>query len=321
MTKRVDSDIIAVVIPTLNEEKHVEDCLNSISRQTFPFHKMHIMVVDGGSTDNTEGIVRSLMEKWDNVRFIHNPKKIQSCAFNLGVALSDAPIVIRMDAHALYDESYVERCYKHLLKDPKIGNVGGRCKILPADPHSQMAVANAILNRSRFGIGGSDFRVSTEEKESDSVPFGAFRREVIEEVGDMREDLPRGEDNEYNSRIRKAGYKIWFDPKIVSSYYARPTLKSSARQMYQNGLSIAWLWRIDRKSLGLRHLVPLAFVISIPFTLGLTFVLYMMVALLATAQLCKEEGWKYFFPLLVLFPSIHLSYGVGTIMGFLKGRK
>lgn len=261
------------------------------------------------------------MVKWENVRFIPNPKKIQSCAFNLGVGLSDAPIIIRMDAHALYEPSYVERCYNHLQNDPAIGNVGGRCIIKPTDMDSRMAVANAILNRSRFGIGGSDFRVSNEEKESDSVPFGAFRREVVEKVGGMREDLPRGEDNEYNSRIRKAGYKIWFDPKIVSSYFARPTLKSSAKQMYQNGLSIAWLWRIDRESLGLRHLIPLVFVLSIPLTLGLTFVLYMTVALIATTLLCKEEGWKYFFPLLVLFPSVHISYGAGTITGFLNGRR
>lgn len=312
---------IAIIIPTLNEEQHLEECINSISNQTFPFSEIDVMVVDGGSTDKTEEIAHALEKKWNNVRFIRNPQKIQSCAFNLGVRMSNAPIVIRMDAHVLYDSTYVERCYDHLQNDPAIGNVGGRCKIIPADVNSRMATANAILNRSRFGIGGSDFRVSNEEKESDSVPFGAFRREVVEKVGGMREDLPRGEDNEYNSRIRKAGYKIWFDPKIVSSYFARPTLKSSAKQMYQNGLSIAWLWRIDRESLGLRHLVPLVFVLSIPLTAGLSFVLYMVVALLATIQLCNNEGWKYFTSLLLLFPSIHLSYGMGTIMGLLNRKR
>lgn len=310
---------LAIVIPTLNEELHIEECLKAIYDQTFPFAEMDVMVVDGGSTDRTEEIVRGLMEKWENLRFIHNPGRIQSCAFNIGVRESDAPIVMRMDAHATMEREYVERCYNHLLADPTIGNVGGRCMIKPADD-TVMAQANAILNHSRFGIGGSDFRVSDEEKISDTVPFGAFRREVIEAVGGMREDLPRGEDNEYNSRIHKAGYKIWFDPKIVSSYYARPTLRSSARQMFLNGVSIAWLWRIDRESLGLRHLVPLAFVLSIPFTLGATLLLYMAVALLCTMRLCKDEGWRYFVPLLMLFPAIHVSYGWGTIVGFCSGR-
>lgn len=308
---------IAIIIPTLNEERHIEECLESVYAQTFPTAEMDVMVVDGGSTDRTEEIVRQLMLKWTNLRFIHNPKRIQSCAFNLGVAMSQAPIVIRMDAHAQYDREYVERCYRHLLADDTIGNVGGRCKIKPADT-SLMAQANAILNRSRFGIGGSDFRVADEAKESDTVPFGAFRREVIEKVGGMREDLPRGEDNEYNSRIARAGYRIWFDPKIISSYYARPTLRTSTRQMYLNGESIAWLWRIDRSSLGLRHLVPLLFVLSIPCTLGATLVLYSVVAILATIHLCMDEGWRYFVPLLLLFPAIHLSYGAGTIVGFVS---
>lgn len=46
----------------------------------------------------------------------------------------------------------------------------------------------------------------------------------------MREDLPRGEDNEYNSRIRKAGFQVYFNPDIISSYYARPTLKHHANR-------------------------------------------------------------------------------------------
>lgn len=312
---------IALIIPTLNEELHIEECLEAIHGQTFPFEDMDVMVIDGGSSDRTEEVVRRLMTKWANLRFIHNPGKIQSCAFNLGVSISDAPIVMRMDAHATMAPEYVERCYNHLQADATIGNVGGRCLIKPADVTSRMAVANAILNHSRFGIGGSDFRVSDEEKESDTVPFGAFRREVIQALGGMREDLPRGEDNEYNSRIHKAGYKIWFDPKIVSSYYARPTLRSSARQMYLNGVSIAWLWRIDHESLGLRHLVPLAFVLSIPLTLGATLMLYMVVALLCTIRLCKDEGWRYFVPLLMLFPAIHVSYGWGTIVGAVTKRK
>lgn len=308
---------VAVIVPTLNEEKYIATCVQSVYEQTFPFDEMEIIIADGGSTDRTCEIVREMGVKWPNVRLIPNPKRIQSCGFNVGVRESTAPIVIRLDAHATYEKTYIERCVSHLQQDETIGNTGGRCIIEPANG-TLMARANAILNRSRFGIGGSDFRVGTVARESDTVPFGAFRREVIDKIGGMREDLPRGEDNEYNSRIRKAGYRIWFDPEIISTYFARPTLASSAKQMYNNGLSIGWLLKIDRASLGLRHLVPLLFVISIPVTLGLSMLLYLIVAILADVSICSKEGKEYFFPFLILFPAIHLSYGWGTIIGLIQ---
>lgn len=58
-------------------------------------------------------------------------------------------------------------------KDSTRGNVGGKCNILPFN-NSVWAKTNAILNHSRFGIGGAAFRVSKEAHNTDSVPFGAF---------------------------------------------------------------------------------------------------------------------------------------------------
>ena len=55
---------IAVVIPTLNEEKYIEKCIQSVINQTFPFDKMDVMVVDGGSKDNTRTIVSGMQKKW-----------------------------------------------------------------------------------------------------------------------------------------------------------------------------------------------------------------------------------------------------------------
>ena len=190
------------------------------------------------------------------------------------------------------------------------------------------------LNYSRFGIGGSAFRVGMKPDYVDTVPFGAFPRSVFETVGGMREDLPRAEDNEYNSRIRKAGYKVYFDPKIVSSYYARPTLQTSCKQMFANGESIGHLFYIDRESIGMRHLVPLMFVICIMCGAILSFVwlpfmyallaglgLYFFCDILASIMAANEHGWKYLLPLFIMFFCVHISYGWGTIVGLFTGRK
>jgi glycosyltransferase involved in cell wall biosynthesis len=324
---------IAVVIPTLNEEKFIAQCLNCIINQTYPFEDMDLMVVDGGSKDRTEEIVEEYHKKHSNIRFIHNPGKIQSIAFNIGAKNSNAPYIVRLDAHALYEKDYIEKCIEGLKADENRGNVGGRCIILPFND-SLWAKSNAILNYSRFGIGGSAFRVGIKPEYVDSVPFGAFPQSLFEKVGGMREDLPRAEDNEYNSRIRKAGYKVYFDPEIVSSYYARPTLESSCKQMYANGESIGHLFYVDRDSIGLRHIIPLLFVLGIiiggvisvfwtPFLYVLLagLGLYIVCDLVASFLAAKGHGWKYLCPLLVLFFCVHVSYGWGTVVGLFTGRK
>lgn len=323
---------VAIVIPTLNEERFISRCLNSIIKQTYEFEKMDVMIIDGGSTDNTKKIVAEYQKSHQNIRFIENKKKIQSVAFNIGFKKSTAPYIIRLDAHAEYDSKYISLCIENLKQDEKRGNVGGRCNILPFN-QSLWAQTNAILNHSRFGIGGAAFRVSNEAHNTDSVPFGAFPRKIIEKIGGMREDLPRGEDNEYNSRIRKAGYKIFFDPNIISSYFARPTLGASCKQMYANGNSIGYLYYIDREAIGIRHLVPLLFVVSGLFSIIISVLwspfcyvfcgglaLYIIADAIASIMGAKDNV-KCTLPLFILFFCVHVSYGMGTIAGLIKGLK
>nr|WP_294802498.1 glycosyltransferase family 2 protein [Prevotella sp.] len=323
---------VAIVIPTLNEERFISRCLDSIIKQTFKFEKMDVMIIDGGSNDKTKDIVAKYQKSHQNIRFIENKKKIQSVAFNIGFKKSTAPYIIRLDAHAEYDSKYISLCIENLKQDEKRGNVGGRCNILPFN-QSLWAQTNAILNHSRFGIGGAAFRVSNEAHNTDSVPFGAFPRKIIEKIGGMREDLPRGEDNEYNSRIRKAGYKIFFDPNIISSYFARPTLGASCKQMYANGNSIGYLYYIDREAIGIRHLVPLLFVVSGLFSIIISVLwspfcyvfcgglaLYLIADAIASIMGAKDNV-KCTLPLFILFFCVHVSYGMGTIAGLIKGLK
>lgn len=323
---------VAIIIPTLNEERFISRCLNSIIKQTYEFEKMDVMIIDGGSNDKTKDIVAEYQKSHQNIRFIENKKKIQSVAFNIGLKKSTAPYIIRLDAHAEYDSKYISLCIENLKQDEKRGNVGGRCNILPFN-QSLWAQTNAILNHSRFGIGGAAFRVSNEAHNTDSVPFGAFPRKIIEKIGGMREDLPRGEDNEYNSRIRKAGYKIFFDPNIISSYFARPTLGASCKQMYANGNSIGYLYYIDREAIGIRHLVPLLFVVSGLFSIIISVLwspfcyvfcgglaLYIIADAIASIMGAKDNV-KCTLPLFILFFCVHVSYGMGTIAGLIKGLK
>ncbi|WP_251619755.1 glycosyltransferase family 2 protein [Odoribacter lunatus] len=323
---------VAVIIPTLNEERFIKQCLESVVAQTFPFSEMDVMVIDGGSQDRTREIVSEMQSRYFNIRFIHNSKRIQSAAFNIGVKESDALYIIRLDAHAIYNSRYIELCVKHLSEHDDYGNVGGTWNIQSQNSSIQ-AEANAILNKLSFGIGGASFRVGTKAGFVDTVPFGAFHRRIIEEIGEMREDLARGEDNEYNARIRRYGYKIYLDPNIVCTYFARGTIKGSMQQMYANGVSIGKLLHISPRSIGFRHLVPLCFVVSLvgmsilsiffpilKWIVVAILVFYLFAAIGATFFACRKYGYKYFLILPISFFCIHCSYGLGTISGIIKNK-
>lgn len=198
----MNNNKVAVIIPTLNEESFIARCLDSVIDQSYPFEDMDVMVIDGGSTDRTIEIIQEYKLKYSNIRFLNNPGRIQSIAFNIGVQNSTAPYIVRLDAHALYKSYYIEGCIKGLKGDSNRGNVGGQWDIKPQN-ESLWATTNAILNYSKFGIGGASYRVGAQAGNVDTVPFGSFPRKIIEEIGGMREDLPRGEDNEFNSRIKK----------------------------------------------------------------------------------------------------------------------
>lgn len=332
---------VVIIIPTLNEERFIENCLVSVMEQTFPCEEMDVMVVDGGSKDRTREIVQRISEQHPNVRLIDNPGRIQSIAFNIGVKNSDAPYIVRLDAHATYNKVYIEKCLEIFSAKAEIlgcapeliGNVGGVWNIRPQ--HSALiAETSAILNQVKFGIGGAAFRVGAKAGFVDTVPFGCFPRRVIEEIGGMREDLARGEDNEYNSRIHKAGYKVYLNPEVVCTYFSRDTIRANMKQMYANGVSIGKLLYIDRASVGLRHLVPFAFVLSLigslilgcvytPMFLLFAFIigLYTLVAIVATVSACMKFGWKYCLTLPLMFFLVHVSYGWGTIIGIFSGNK
>jgi len=322
---------ISIIIPSLNEERYLNRCLDSVFEQSYPIDCMEVFVVDGQSTDSTRDIVLNYMEDHPNLHLVDNPQRYQSVAFNIGVEKSAGDVIIRLDAHTDYHSEYIARCVAH-LKTGGYGNVGGRWLIKPGSD-TTMGKAIALMNSSAFVIGGADFRVGTEKKLVDTVPFGAFPREVLAHIGGMDEDLIRGEDNEYNGRIRSAGFKILFDPEIISYYVSRPDLSSFLSQMYNNGKSIGILLRQSPFSVSLRHLVPLMFFLFLftgsilsfffyPARLILFPVLgiYFFANIYFSLKSARQAMLKAFPHMVAATFLTHLMYGVGTVVGIFRGK-
>ena len=134
-------------------------------------------------------------------------------------------------------------------------------------------------------------------------------------------------------RMRKAGYKFFFSPEIISYHAARSTMRGQLRQKWGNGYWIGRTMRIQPRCFAPRHLIPAAFVIALLGGLLLASVcLWPLLTLLCAYLACdllfafkgamsQEQGRLLaLITLPFLFPAVHIIYGIGTLAGLLSGK-
>jgi glycosyltransferase involved in cell wall biosynthesis len=314
------------VVPIYNEAARLDVFLASLTQQDYPSDRVEVLLIDGGSTDGTRERIGVFVAGRPGYRLVDNPKRIQASAFNAGVRAAQGDVIVRLDAHAMYPANYVKQCVD-TLRQTGAAVVGGRWVIEPGGP-GLVARAMAAFGRSRFGVGGSRLRVGGRAGPADTIPFGTFRREVFGQVGLMNELLVRGEDNEFYGRVRSAGQIVYFNPEIVSTYFARGTLRGFLSQMFGNGLYHILTLLINPLGCSVRHLVPFAFVLFLltfsvagfvwrPIWLvgAMILAVYLLADLAASVAVARKEGWRHLLVLPWLFPLVHITYGLGTLSG------
>lgn len=317
---------VSVVMPVYNEEKYIRKCIESLFLQDYPSEKAEWIFVDGGSKDKTIDILNEYRDRFPElIKILNNPHKIVPYAMNIGIANSRGKYIIRLDAHADYAKDYISRCV-YYLDNTDADNVGG---IAETKSNGTIGKAIAKMLSSKFGVGNSQFRTNGKSGYVDTVPFGAFRREVFSKFGGYDERLVRNQDNEMNYRIRKNGGKIYLADDIRLSYYCRDTIRGITDMARKNGQWNVITMKLCPGAMGLRHFIPLLFVLSLIVLGALSFVhTFFLYTLLAEVGLytClnilfsikQADGIPQFFILLLLFPLFHISYGFGSLIGIGK---
>jgi len=319
---------VTVIIPCRNEEKYIEKFIATLLAQDY-FRKMgdeknEVLFVDGESTDRTREIIERHAGAYPFMRVLPNPHRIVPVAMNIGIRQARGDVVVRMDAHTEYPPDYITRCVECLEKTGA-DNVGGPI-ISISDTFWGKAIAAGMS--SVFGVGNSKFRLGGFEGYVDTVPFGAYRRDVFDRIGLFDTELVRNQDDELNYRLVRSGGKIYMSPGIRSFYYPRDSISKLWRQYYEYGY---WKVRVIQKHrlpASWRHLVPVTFVLSIIVTGLLTLIdsraaylllaivgSYTLLAGLFSARISASTGIRYFLLLPVVFATLHVGYGTG----FLKG--
>ena len=238
---------LAVVLPALNEERHLERCVRTLIDDPWPRERLEILVVDGGSRDGTLDVARRLSAEFPFLRVLENPKRLQASAFNLALTAADprAEIVIRCDVHADYPPGFLSRAVEAL--DASGAALAGYGDAPKAEGCFQRAVA--FVQNTPLGVGGALYRLGGVSRFVDHAKHGAFRRRAVESVGGYDERFSHNEDSELSLRLWQAGHKVWLDAGLTVGYYPRSTPKALARQY--------WLYGRGRAMTVMKHrLVP-----------------------------------------------------------------
>jgi glycosyltransferase involved in cell wall biosynthesis len=324
---------VSIIIPCYNEQDTIRKLLEAIYAQTYPRADLEVVIADGMSTDGTRSEIAAFADSHPHLHIavVDNPRRIIPAALNYALAEAQGEIIVRLDAHSMPYPDYIERSVSDL--EAGLGeNVGGIWEIRPGT-ETWMAQSIAAAASHPLGVGDALYRHAERATEVDTVPFGAFKRELLALIGFFDETLLTNEDYEFNTRIRKSGGKIWLDPSIRSVYFARPTLAALAKQYARYGF---WKWRMLRRypgTLRWRQGLPPLFVLSllagailaiflpvfrVPLTVeSLIYVLTLGIA--GTQAAIRQKKIHLFIGLPLAIATMHIAWGSGFLWSIIKG--
>jgi len=323
---------VSVIIPCYNEQSTIRLLLMALYEQTFPYHDMEVVIADGMSTDGTRTEIVAFQRDYPEfcIHVIDNTLRTIPAAVNRAIEISQGRIIVRLDAHSKPYPDYIENCVK-VLEAGQGDNVGGVWEIHPG-ADTWIAKSIAVAAAHPLGVGDAMYRHAKQAAEVDTVPFGSFYRTLIDRVGFFDETLLANEDYEFNTRIRKAGGRIWLDPSIRSIYFARSTLLELGKQYWRYGF---WKWRMLRRypdTLRWRQALPPLFVCSlivlivVSIFLPLAFIillmtvfLYLLILALAGIRVGMQTKKMYLmFGLPIAIPVMHVLWGSGFLWSILN---
>lgn len=326
---------VSIIVPCYNEQGTIGLLLDALRVQTYPSEDMEVVIADGLSTDRTREKIQNFQESHPEmtIRVVDNPRRIIPAGLNRAIDASTGEYIVRLDAHSVPSPDYVQRCLEALIEQ-RGDNVGGIWKIRPGG-NTWLAQAIAAAAAHPIGVGDARYRLGGKAQAVHTVPFGAYRRTLVDEVGVYDETLLTNEDYEFNVRIRENGRKVWFDPAIQSDYYARATLTDLARQYWRYGFWKARMLRRYPHTMRLRQLLPPTFVFCMVILLILSLLLpiagWLLVIMIGIysltllgAGLIKSiqiRDMSYILGLPLAIATMHLSWGSAFLWSLIYPQK
>ena len=307
---------VSVILPILNEERDLSNCISAILQQDYP-SEIEVILALGPSEDKTTQIAEKLSASDSRIKLVSNPTGQTAVGLNLAIKVSSNEIICRIDGHSEISNHYVKTAVE-ILQQKNAVNVGG---LMYADGNSGLQRVVAQAMRSKLGVGPSKFHTGGSAGESDTVYLGTYKKAAVLAAGGFDERYIRAQDWELNYRLRKNGGLIWFDPRLQVTYRPRSTFKKLAKQYFQYGRWRRVISRQHINTVNFRYLAPPFAVVTNTLSLFLSFVvnplfispllIYFCALIIGSLFIGRKVVDKLIMPLVLA--TMHFSWGIGFI--------
>jgi len=195
---------VSIIVPAYNEEKTIPDCLTSLLAQNYPEDKYEIIVVNDGSTDDTEGVVSTFAQSHSQIVLLSKPNGGKGSAQNAGLRYTRGDLVLITDADTTVPPDWISVIMAELDKaDIALGG----CYL---DSNSSRSTIGKIQNAEyliSFKYGG--FRGTPRS----GANIG-FKKKVAHDLRGFNENTI-AVTPDFVQQARNQSYTIGFNPDIA----------------------------------------------------------------------------------------------------------
>jgi len=323
---------VSFLMPVLNEDKTLRQCLDSLLAIDYPSENIEILIAVGPCKDNTRSIAEEYALKFPFIVLLENPTGNTSIGRNICIENSTGDFLMNYSGHVVAEKNLLKELALRLQKEPADVVAVGCSNLSPGKQNFVGEVSGAAFLSF---MGGRNFfsqnAVFPEERYTDHLSFSCYRKEAVDKVGGFDPVFWCGQDYELDIRLRKAGYKILYTPKTRVYHFKRDSVRSLWRQMYRYGIARAKMVKKHHDTLKFFHLLGPGFIIGGVIAVLLTIfgllplwvvpsliLAYVLMSLVSTLQITRKPSVVVSSVLFYLL--IHVGYGAGFIRGIFNSK-
>src|SRR4051812_26518230 len=197
---------MTVTICTRNRSRSLLQAAESVLPQLTP--NTELLIIDNGSTDETKGVISTLLQRDARVRYYLEPRLGIACARNASLAKARGSFVLFLDDDEVASPGWLDQYLRFFERrsTEKIGSIGGpyiASHTAPTPPWVRKTYGMFDLNREEGLLA---------KGESLAGGNSAYHRERALKLGGFSEGLSRSDDSEINFRLQQGGWEVWWLP-------------------------------------------------------------------------------------------------------------